>query len=482
MRPLIAFSLTLLFLLSIPFIVIADLSASELALNPDGTAYEVHPDSQGRLWISEYLAGEVWRVDSTNTVNVYPVGGAPSDATPDTSNAVWWVDGATIRRLDLSSNTVETWTVPIENTFLYGVTVDSNGDIWLTDPNFGTINRFQRNSRQFCAYSLPDNGMSLYPTVSGQNPWLADSYNMRILRLDPNLSAPNFTVWQLPAEISAGDAILLDASNNAWFTDPNHSALARLEPAANPNQVTRYSFPTGINTQPKMLANTGGRIWFSGQSPAAVGALDPTTATASFSQAITPTTSTAALACQNLAVPTTSQAAPRQVTPSWTDGTYTTLAASAGWAIYQLPASANPLGIAAITSIHVVDSARQKLLKFVPPSPLQISITACVRQDRDSNLSTTGDQAPLPGWELTLLGNGSEISKKTSSAAGCAAWNQLEAGPTYSVHLTPQSGWQEISGSANPFSFGTSSPGATYQHTFYQWRNLRYIYIPMVLK
>src|SRR4030042_1800127 len=75
----------------------ANLSAQEMPLNNLGVAYELHADTSNNLWITDYFAGQLWKVNAAGTIyTIYPVGATfPSDANPDASGNVWWLGGST---------------------------------------------------------------------------------------------------------------------------------------------------------------------------------------------------------------------------------------------------------------------------------------------------------------------------------------------------------------------------------------------------
>src|SRR5512143_755430 len=91
----VAFLLCLpaLFLLAARIALADGIPAQEAGLNPAGIAYQVNPDAGGNLWISDYGAYEVWRVDpATSVYTIYRGMANVTDARKSTSQEVWWVD------------------------------------------------------------------------------------------------------------------------------------------------------------------------------------------------------------------------------------------------------------------------------------------------------------------------------------------------------------------------------------------------------
>ena len=79
----------------------AGMDAQEAALNPNGYVHELYRDPQGKLWISDYLVGEIWRVDpDTNAYTVYENLLGASDGRTDSG-------GRHALQLDFDADTVD---------------------------------------------------------------------------------------------------------------------------------------------------------------------------------------------------------------------------------------------------------------------------------------------------------------------------------------------------------------------------------------
>ncbi len=383
---------------------LAALAVQEMPLNWNGVALELRADSGGNLWISDYSAGEIWQVNAAGTdSNVYPVGqnpGGPGDASPDNNDGVWWVDGTNLYRLNTSDNSTQLWAIT-NSTYLWGVGPVSATQVWMSDSSANNVYLFTTGTRNSCAYSLPDGGQGYYVAVTGSLLWIGDAVNGRLVRIDSSVTTDNLTWWPLPAG-SVPWAVALDASGNVWYTDSGLYQLGRL---ALPNQLSVYPLPAG-QVAPKMLAASGGKIWYSGQSPASIGALDPSQVSVT-PQASQPTTLTVTPTCQTLKAPASGSVTPTSSTPtSWTNRSYSTLPAPAGWLVYGMPAGSQPNGIAITTSGFVVDSLRQVLGRFsTEPPPAHLTLV--------KNVTNNNSGTAVPAdWTLTATG------AKTYSGAG----------------------------------------------------------------
>jgi len=339
----------------------AGISAQAMQLNPNGSAIEVHSDAQGMLWISDFLAGEIWKVTTAGDgYTAYAVGGHPADAQPDGQGAVWWVDGGnhSLGRLNLADNTIQVWNVSV-STVLWGLGFDASGKIWLTDSGSANIYRFDPSNSETCTYPLPMGSAEIfYPLVIGTQLWLADSYNGQLLRLDFS-GAPEWTFWQLPIN-STPFSIAQDSSGNIWFTDNGLGQLGELSPAS--GELTLY--PLAMGSSPAMLSASAGKIWYTEQSLASIGSLDPTQNSA-LPEGVTPSTANGSSSCVTLDAPTVGSASVRSGVPTWANVDYATISQGNGWNVYQLPADSMPNGIVIQNKVgFVTDSSRQVFIHF----------------------------------------------------------------------------------------------------------------------
>lgn len=330
----------------------------EITLNPAGTAYEIHAGPAGTLWISDYGSGEIVRVVANGDVTAFEVGGAPSDAIPDGSGAIWWLDGTQLSRLDPDSAAFDTWDAAPMAGWLWGTAIEGAGKVWITDSSSSLVHRFEYTSGNLCTFSVPSGGQGYYPALANGQLWLGDTVNARLLRLD--IPANTWTWWQLPTG-SYPYQVALDGENNAWYADNALKQLGRL--AYTTHQLALY--PPPGNGNPRTLAVAGTQIWYTDQAQVTIGILNPSTAPAS-PQSVAHSGGSASSTCQKLAAATHHTAPTHTVTPAWSNATYPLLASSGGWTIFALPAQAQPTGITYSGETWLVDAGRQKLARIAP--------------------------------------------------------------------------------------------------------------------
>lgn len=335
----------------------ADQQVQEMDLNPAGEAYELNLDSQGMLWISDYGAGEIWRINPpTGNYTIFEVGGSPSDARSDGAGLVWWVDfnSNQLGRLSVADGEASIWEIP-GTTSLYGTGLGADGNIWVTDASGPYLYRLAPASSTLCTYTLPLDGLSSYLVVAGSQIWLGDWLNSQIDRLDTASEA--FTWWELPAgSYPAGMA--LDGNGNLWWADYDLGELARLEPGA--NRLITYT--QSVVVHPVMISLAGEQVWYTDQSQS-VGMLDPHLDPGTV--ITVPLNSEPAVpACTPQIPPTTNTVTVTIGQVTWSAATYTTLLDQNGWQVFQLPAGSSPWGIAAEDSVWIVDTGRQVLARI----------------------------------------------------------------------------------------------------------------------
>lgn len=348
------------------------LTSQETPLNSTGEAYELNPDPQGILWISDYGAGEVRRVDPADgSYTAYKVGGGPTDARSDGTTSMWWVDAQfnQVGRLPLAGGSASLWEVP-GSTGLYGTGLGASGDIWVTDFVQPYLYHLSPSASELCTYTLPLDGTSDYLLVDGDAVWLGDYQNAQIDRL--NVISDTFTTWSLPTS-SRPTGMALDGSGSLWWADTDRGLLASLTPAT--NQVITYTQSLALT--PKMLAISDGVVWFSAQDK--VGVLNPAQATGR-SSTVQPQSQLATKKCTPLAAPITTPITTSTGQAAWADAAYSPQSSAVGWHIFKLPSGSISQGIAAQgDDIWLVDQGRQVLAKFSKKIETQVFLPLIVK-------------------------------------------------------------------------------------------------------
>lgn len=457
-----------------------------LSPSDGGGAYEVNPDAEGWLWISDYWGGEIWRLNPlTGVYTEYITGSTPADAR-SSGNLFWWVenDSNFIGRALVDTGAFTRWEVPGVYS-LYGTALDDSGNLWVSDETQSFIYRLavnsSGNSGTLCAYSLPDYGMTNYMVF--QDPYLliGDYMNSRLLRL--NVDDNTYVWWQLP-DNSDPLGMAFDADGDLWYADFDNKLIAELDPDL--NYLTTY--PTPLPGEiPQMIAIQGKRVWYTSMTDT-IGALDTTSADHTHppvtwedgflipdcgSGPVSPSSS------GNLSMYSKNY--------TWLPRSYDSVLDAGGWRIYQVPTDGtapepilfpNVSGIAYHNGkVWVVDNGRQKLVRITAP-PETATIQACKRKDADGNMGTSGDRTPLAGWVIKLYKNGSLVSTQATGADGCTKWSELVLGAVYKVVEETRVNWMPLS--AVEVSLGTISQSDRYSVEFINYQGPKNVFLPLI--
>jgi hypothetical protein len=160
--------------------------------------------------------------------------------------------------------------------------------------------------------------------------------------------------------------LAVDAQGNLWYADESKVVIAQLDP--NTNLLTSYVIPNGIS--PRMVSIHSGFIWYTTeQTLSNIGRLDPLVAVHTvFTPSIqSPTVNPV---CNPITPSSTGTITPSTGNMFWNATSYPSLLNTGGWKIYQTPVGSITWGIAVPTLGYVVDSGRQELIRFTPPTTL----------------------------------------------------------------------------------------------------------------
>ena len=347
----------------------------ETDLNEGGSPYEINPDSEGWLWITDYTAGEIWRVHTdTSGYELYKVeypGEAnaihPSDARRS-GDHFWWVDGdiGIIGRANVVDGEYTLWKVEGVNGF-YGTALDASGRLWVSDAIQNKIYSLEVlsnvSSGNICTYTLPANSYTYYFASMGEYLWLGDYGNSTLIRMSIDDEIYGTATWELP-EFSMPFGLALDGNGHLWYADIIHPVLRELNPDANPNMLRTYTLPD--ERIPYMITALEGNIWYTGYDNS-LGVLDPSIAVPN-TQTVTPSIGELEEICTTITpVPTSEPAHLSSVSGSigWSQTSYSTLVDENGWKIYSMPLESVPWGIAfQDRNVYVVDKGRQVLVRL----------------------------------------------------------------------------------------------------------------------
>jgi streptogramin lyase len=362
-------------------VMASEIWVDEVPLTPGGIAYEINRDAAGRLYVSDWGAREIWRVEPATRASTRFTGlGAVNDARPDSAGNIWWTDydNPVLARINTAANpvTMTAWDLgawdPGRAYTLAGLAVDEAGRIWFSEwdtPAGQLLYRFDPSANQLCGYTLLGGDHSYYVLYHDGVLWLGDSTQGRIVRFNP--SNRQVTYWDSPS-ISEPRGLAVDANGNVWWADTASKTLGRLEPGL--NRLTIYDLPVGGT--PYMVSFSDGKIWYTAEETGpgetgAVGILDPALASGT-STTRNPGSGTSAETCKPLGAGTTAPVAAASDTMDWGGGYWTDITPPGvpGWTVYEVPWGGVPYGVLAEDGMAwVTDQLYQKLAKIDPDAP-----------------------------------------------------------------------------------------------------------------
>ena len=365
-RLAVVVSVGLVLVLALVVVVAVSAMEAEEADLP-GLTYEVNRGINGDVFVSNYSVGEIWHIAVSGTYTVYEEVWGVRDAKPDAAGDIWFTDyGQSFGRVDVSSQTVNTWLLPDAQN-LGGLAFDDDGKVWFSQW-FGTqVYRFDPVSTQVCTYTLPLGAYSEYIIYDGGYLWLANWFQDLIYRLD---AANDLVVyWEIEGTSVWPLGLGIDAEGNLWWADSGLDRLARLDPGT--NNMTTYDPPEG--TEPQMLTIRPEGVWYTeytGGVGGTFGLLRPDEAAGTSLGLSKSQTLNIPPVCGNegLGSGDESAAVTRTGGMSWATTDYVPAVDENGWTIYQVPAgltSEGPYGIADSGSfLWVGDRGREKLIRF----------------------------------------------------------------------------------------------------------------------
>lgn len=346
-----------------------DISGYEASLLPNSDVYEINLDGQGNLWISDYSANAIWKVNpSTSEYTRYDGIQTPSDARTDTLGNIWWADfdNAKLGMIAAGTTQAVTWDLPVATGSPYGVFVVSNGIAWVSDATEPYLFRFNpAQNNELCTYTLPNKGALSYLAGSDGAMWTVDDTNARLYRVEINADPATFTYWDLPAG-SVPEAIASAPGNGVMWVDGG--SIVRFDPTT--NIATRYAAPS--NPILGYIAAVNDRILFNQQFPfAGFGWLNPAFTTG-FGQQLQPAALSLHPQCRTAGGGTALPVTPATGTLLWKPSSYAATRTGNDWTIFEISSPDSfPTGIAYTQGrIWMADTIVRHTLLSIPYNPV----------------------------------------------------------------------------------------------------------------
>ena len=477
----LALLLVILLAVSAAAVVLAgDLSVGERLLTDRGIAYGISQDDTGRLFITDWKLGEVWRVDpATGAYTLFGGLGSTLDARPDDAGDIWLTSfwNPYLNRINTSASPVSmtTWDLTAWESGraynLSGLAFDELGRIWFSE--WGEVSdtqllyRFDPGTNQLCGYTLPGGNHSWYLLYDAPYLWLGDWVQSTIVRL--NTTTREVTYWGAGTKAEPR-GLALDEAGHLWWADMGAGKIGRLDPET--NALKLFSLPDAGSpnyTRPYSVTVHGGMIWYTAQGDevGTLGMLNPAVAAGTSSTA-KQTTFTSAETCRLLSASTTSTVS--ITTGAWTEPwpvrTWidTSASASAGWMMYEAPGAEMPYGISVEGErLWFTDQMYNKLLRVAIPTPAPTATptnTPTSTPTLPPTSTPTNTATPTPTSTPTITPSATKTSTPTNTPTAThtspptnTPTNTPTRTPTHTPTITP---------SATKTSTPTNTPTATH--------------------
>ena len=197
----------------------------EFDLPPNSQPHGLTEDRQGSIWYTGIQKGVIGRLEPrSGQVKEYPIteAGVRGPHTPvfdtKTGNLFFTLQSGHVGRLDTATGTFTIKKTPSDNTYPYGIRLNSQGVPWFVDFRGNRVGSVDPRTMEIKEYSLPH----------------ADARPRRLT-------------------ITEDDVI--------WYSDYARGMLGRFDPKT--GQVKEWPSPSGKDSQPYGITSIAGVIWYS---------------------------------------------------------------------------------------------------------------------------------------------------------------------------------------------------------------------------
>lgn len=247
--------------------VISPSSGVTSAVVPTGSSPSELAVGAGAVWLSEYNASAVLRLDPVSrAVQMIPAGSTPSGIAVGAGD-VWVANNfaGTVSRIDPAVDRV-VQTVQVGNGPA-GVAVGA-GSVWVANSSDGTLSRIDAISGAVRT-TISLGGGATDVAVGPGGVWVSESTSGRVVRVDPQTDqvVGSIDVGTGPAAIAVGDG-------SVWVANSLDATVSRIDP-----QTSQVSASIPVGDGPSAIAVGAGGVWVANEFGGSVSRIDPVTDT-----------------------------------------------------------------------------------------------------------------------------------------------------------------------------------------------------------
>lgn len=227
----------------LPTINAPDPSDAGKTLSLPSAPNDVVLDNHGMLWFTELNANAIGSLNTnTGSIHQYQLTTAknaraldPYGITADPQGNIWFTEASTshLGRINPVTRQVSYFTPPGVTSPLMEVVSDAHGQIWATTFNTGQLIHFDPVHASFTTYSAPaldGNSGGLYGLTIASNGdiWVAVAAENILARLD--IKAQRFLYYSIPTQGSLPIGLVEGKNQTIWFTESGSNKIGMLQP------------------------------------------------------------------------------------------------------------------------------------------------------------------------------------------------------------------------------------------------------------
>lgn len=218
---------------------------------------------------------------------------SPHDVVVDDKGIAWYSSFGeqNLGRLDPKTGKVVEYPVPVAKpgfpTGFLGLRQDRDGNLWMGNMYQARIVKFDRKTRRFTTWKLPQEQDIDAAQVNMVSPrsahvdgkvWTQNNGFAGVHRLD--LATGKIETWEPYKDAPRGEPhniydVIPDSQNNAWFTDFRQRHIGRVD--AKTGEVRLYEIPTPASAPRRGMMDGQDRLWFGEYRGDRIGMLDTKT-------------------------------------------------------------------------------------------------------------------------------------------------------------------------------------------------------------
>ena len=227
--------------------------------------------ADGSLWWTGQWSSRLGRVDpETGAIKEFPLpdDSGPHGLTEDADGNVWFtgISQNYIGKLDPNTGDVTRYPVPEAAVAPNGARgphtpiFDQSGTLWFTLQS-GMVGRLIPSTGEMRIVATPsDNTYPYGIQVNSEGvPWYVDFRGNRVGSIDPETM--EITEYTLPNPDARPRRLALTPDDVVWYTDYARGYLGRFDPAT--GEVREWPSPSGPQSRPYGIATVGTTVWYS---------------------------------------------------------------------------------------------------------------------------------------------------------------------------------------------------------------------------